>query len=211
MILLEKPAGISSQEDAAGGDSIPQCLREQGLSVKTVHRLDCPTGGVMVYALTDTAAAKLSQLVGQHDRFQKEYLAVVQGCPAEPQGELTDLLYHDMRRNKSYTVKRPRKGVREARLSYTVLSTAEVDEGVYSLLRIRLHTGRTHQIRVQFASRQMPLAGDIRYGGCRTCSLGLWSRRLSFPHPITGKAVTGESLPDVTAAPWCWFPTESYA
>lgn len=210
LLLLEKPAGLSSQEDAAGGDSIPQRLREQGLAVKTVHRLDRPTGGVMVYALTDRAAAKLSQLVGQHDRFQKDYLAVVQGCPAEPQGELTDLLYHDVRRNKSYPVKRARKGVRQARLSYTVLATTQVDGIPFSLVRVRLHTGRTHQIRVQFSSRQMPLAGDSRYGGCRSCPLGLWSQRLSFPHPFTGKTVTGESLPDITAAPWCWFPTDCY-
>ena len=203
LLLVEKPVGLAAQ--AAEGDSLPHRLEQMGYPVKPVHRLDKPTGGVMVYARTDRAAATLSALVGQHDQFQKEYLAVVQGTPAESEGTLTDLLYHDVHRNKSYVVTRPRKGVREAVLDYTVAETITTDEGVFSLVRVRLHTGRTHQIRVQFASRQMPLYGDSRYGGHKGGALGLWSYRLTLPHPITGEPLSAESRPDWESAPWCYF------
>ena len=204
LILVEKPVALSSQT-VDGGDSLPHRLELAGYSVKPVHRLDKPTGGVMVYARTDKAAAKLSALVGQHDRFQKEYLAVVQGCPEQSEDTLTDLLYHDVRRNKSYVVNRPRKGVREAKLDYTVLETCNTPEGTFSLVRVRLHTGRTHQIRVQFASRKMPLYGDSRYGGTKANALGLWSHRLTLPHPITGETLSAESHPDWDTLPWCYF------
>ncbi len=204
LLVVEKPAGISSQA-VEKGDSLPHRLEQEGYPVKPVHRLDKPTGGVMVYARTDQAAAKLSALVGQHDQFQKEYLAVVQGCPATTSGTMEDLLYHDVRRNKSYVVKRPRKGVRQAKLDYTVLETVTNEEGTFSLVAVRLHTGRTHQIRVQFGSRQLPLYGDSRYGGVKGKGLGLWSHRLTFPHPITSESVSGISVPDKCEAPWCWF------
>ena len=203
LLLIEKPVGIPSQE--ADGDCVPRRLTERGFSVKVVHRLDKPTGGVMVYARTDQAAAKLSAIVGQHDLFQKEYFAVVQGCPDETEGTYTDLLYHDVRKNKSYVVNRRRNGVREAKLDYSVVETITTNEGTLSLIRVRLHTGRTHQIRVQFASRKMPLYGDSRYGGVKGASLGLWSHRLTLPHPVTGEAITAESYPDWDAAPWCYF------
>ena len=203
LIVVEKPTGIPSQD--AEGDCVPRRLAERGYPVKSVHRLDKPTGGVMVYARTDQAAAGLSSLVGQHDQFQKVYLAVVQGCPTEQEGTLTDLLYHDVRRNKSYVVSRPRKGVREAKLDYSVLNTVTTKDGVFSLVRVRLHTGRTHQIRVQFASRRMPLYGDSRYGGIKGKALGLWSHRLSFPHPITNEVVSAESQPNRDTSPWSWF------
>ena len=203
LLLIEKPMGVPSQDGE--GDCIPARLASQGYTVKVVHRLDKPTGGAMVYARTDKAAAKLSALVGQHQLFAKEYLAVVQGCPAESEGMLTDLLYHDVRKNKSYAVDRMRKGVREAKLEYSVLETATTDEGTFSLVLVRLHTGRTHQIRVQFASRKMPLYGDSRYGGVKGSALGLWSHRLTLPHPITGKTISAQSAPDWSAAPWCYF------
>lgn len=204
LLLVEKPVNLSSQP-VEGSDSLPYRLEQAGYPVKPVHRLDKPTGGVMVYARTDKAAAKLSALVGQHDRFRKEYLAVVQGQPDKTEDTLTDLLYHDVRRNKSYVVNRTRKGVREATLDYTVLETVTTDDGIFSLLRVRLHTGRTHQIRVQFASRKMPLYGDSRYSGIKSNSLGLWSHRLTLPHPITGETLTAKSRPDWGTAPWCYF------
>ena len=203
LLLVEKPVGVSAQD--AEGDCLPRRLNEQGYTIKVVHRLDKPTGGVMAYARTDKAAAALSALVGQHDLFQKEYLAVVQGCPNEKQGELTDLLYHDVRRNKSFVVNRLRKGVREAKLEYTVQETVTVEEGTFSLVTVRLHTGRTHQIRVQFASRKMPLYGDTRYGGIKGMLLGLWSHRLTLPHPISGDILSAESKPPLDTAPWCYF------
>ena len=203
LLLIEKPVGIPSQE--ADGDCVPRRLTERGFSVKVVHRLDKPTGGVMAYARSDQAAAKLSAIVGQHDLFQKEYFAVAQGCPDETESTYTDLLYHDVRKNKSYVVDRQRKGVREAKLDYSVVETVTTNEGTLSLIRVRLHTGRTHQIRVQFASRKMPLLGDSRYGGAKGHALGLWSHRLTLPHPVTGEALTAESCPEWDTAPWCYF------
>ena len=203
LLLIEKPVGIPSQESK--GDCVPKRLHEQGFAIKVVHRLDKPTGGVMVYARTDMAAAKLSALVGQHDRFQKEYLAVVHGVPAETEGTFTDLLYHDVRKNKSYVVDHQRKGVREAKLDFVVLETVTTEEGAFSLVRVRLHTGRTHQIRVQFASRKMPLYGDSRYGGVKGAHLGLWSHRLTLPHPLSRETLTAVSNPNWNVAPWCYF------
>lgn len=205
LLVVSKPTGVLSQEDAAGGDSVPARLAAQGKPVLTVHRLDRATGGVMVYARSDKSAAALSALVGQHDRFVKTYLAVVCGTPPEPSGELTDLLYHDVRRNKSYTVRRMRRGVREARLAYETIATTERDGETYALLHIRLYTGRTHQIRVQFASRQLPLAGDTTYGGRRGCPLALWSHALTFPHPTSGETVSATSMPPADTFPWNLF------
>ena len=210
LIIIKKPADLLSQLDSRGGDSIPKRLESQGLAVKPVHRLDRATGGVMVYALTDKSAALLSALVQDHTRFVKEYLAIVSGCPPEACGTMEDLLYHDVKKNKSYVVDRKRSGVKQAKLSYEVLDTAETDRGTFSLVRVRLYTGRTHQIRVQFASRKLPLAGDSRYGGLRTCPLALWSHRLSFPHPIGGECIHQSCLPDIHAFPWCLFDEQRY-
>lgn len=205
LLLVNKPAGVLSQADSRGGDSIPARLAERGLPVLPVHRLDRVTGGVMVYARHEKAAAALSALVGQHEVFVKTYLAVIAGTPPAPTGELTDLLYHDVRRNKSYTVRRMRRGVRQARLSYETIGTAQHGDATYSLIRVRLFTGRTHQIRVQFAARHLPLVGDATYGGQRGGPLALWSHRLSFPHPISNETVTASSLPDTAAFPWNLF------
>ena len=203
--IIKKLVGVLSQLDSHGGDSIPKRLELQGFAVKPVHRLDRATGGVMVYALTDKSAALLSALLQDHEKFVKEYLAVISGKPDNPRGEMKDLLYHDVRKNKSYVVDRKRGGVKRAKLTYEVLDTIETDCGIFSLVRVRLHTGRTHQIRVQFASRKLPLAGDSRYGGLRTCPLALWSHRLTFPHPISGEKVQQSCLPDIHACPWNLF------
>jgi 23S rRNA pseudouridine1911/1915/1917 synthase len=144
----------------------------------------------MVYARTKDAAAALSQNI-QAGTVKKEYLAVVQGKPEQETGILEDLLLHDARKNKSYVVKRLRNGVRKAKLSYQVLVT----QAGRSLIQVRLFTGRTHQIRVQFASRQMPLQGDGRYGG-GSGKIALWSVRLTFPHPKTGKLCVFQLLPE---------------
>ncbi len=205
LLLVEKPQGLLSQADSAGGDSLPRQLQERGFPVLPVHRLDRDTGGVMVYALTQKAAAGLSQLVGQHTVFFKEYLTVIHGCPDTSEGTLEDLLYHDARRNKSFVVKRMRNGVRRASLSYRVMQSVGEGQQIYTLLSVRLHTGRTHQIRVQFASRGMPVVGDRRYGSGRDCPLALWSHSLSFSHPITNQPVSGHCLPDTAQFPWNQF------
>ena len=156
-------------------------------------------------AKTSAAAAKLSEMVRTH-AMQKEYLAVVQGAPEAEEGTYEDLLFRDARKNKSYVVKRERKGVRKASLSYRVIKTCTNTQGqAFSLVRIRLHTGRTHQIRVQFSSRGMPLVGDRRYGG-NACGDGmaLWSCCLAFAHPESGKPMRFESFPP-PHLPWTSF------
>lgn len=197
IVVCVKPAGVLSQD--AGEQSMPGLLRRQ-LSSETfhvIHRLDREVGGVMVFARTERAAAKLGKAV-QERKLEKEYLAVLRGVPEMPEATLEDLLYHDKTKNKTYVVKRRRKGVRDAKLSYNVLKTEEQ----HALVHVRLYTGRTHQIRVQFASRQLPLAGDGKYGGKEPgSSLGLWSFRLAFPHPISEKWMEfEEKMPE--AEPW---------
>ena len=191
-----KPVGIASQGDAAA--AMPALLSAQlGGPFFPVHRLDQAVGGVMVYARTPQTAAELSAQM-QRGAFQKEYLAVLTGTPAEKNGELTDLLFHDRAKNKTYVVSRKRSGVKEARLSYEVL----VERDGLTLVRVLLHTGRTHQIRVQFASRKLPLLGDGKYGSKdNRCAAALWSYRLSF------SGQTFSALPE--GFPWDLFETEA--
>lgn len=179
--VILKPVGLLSQADPNGGETAVSLLSEMfTCEIYPLHRLDKQVSGVMVYAKNKTAAARLSADIAEH-RFFKEYLAVVHGIPDE-RGEMCDLLFKDSRKNKSYVVKRMRKGVKEASLEYELLKT----DNELSLVRVLLHTGRTHQIRVQFASRKMPLAGDRKYGGNDEFKdIGLMSYRISFSHPKT--------------------------
>ncbi len=197
--VIRKEPGMLC-EDAPGG--IPSLLCEQLHTdyVACVHRLDAGTGGVMVFALSKTAAAKLSQQL-QAGELTKTYLAVTHGCPQEKQGTLRDLLFHDRRANKTFIVKSERKGVKEAVLSYRI---ADTKDGL-SLWEIRLQTGRTHQIRVQLGSRKMPLAGDRRYGARDDYKgFALWAKELSFVHPKSGETMTFVSEPR-EQAPWNLF------
>jgi len=196
-----KPPGLLSQ--SGPGEDMPQALGAQlNCTVYPVHRLDRVVGGVMVFARTAKAAAALSAAIQRRD-FDKEYLCVVRGRPAEDAGVYKDLLLHDKPRNKTFVVNRMRGGVKEASLEYRLLAEAE---GV-SLIRVKLHTGRTHQIRVQFASRKTPLLGDGKYGG-GSGRVALWSWRLAFPHPVTGKQLVFSHLPEGEV--WERFPRESY-
>ena len=175
-----------------------------GEGLLCVHRLDRPAGGLIVCAKDSAAAAELSAAFSGR-KTKKEYLAVVCGIPAK-EGRMEDLLFHDRRTNKTYIAKSVRKGVKKASLSYETLCTAENEGKAFSLVRIRLETGRTHQIRVQFASRHLPLAGDGRYGSTlRNCPLALWSHFLSFPSPGTGETVSFRLVPDVSVFPWSLF------
>lgn len=198
LVACVKPRGISSE------DELPVLLSRQ-LAVEKVwcvHRLDMAVGGVMVYALTAKAAAMLSSLIAER-RVEKEYFAVVAGRPAEDAGILKDLLFHDREKNKSYTVRRMRAGVKEAELCYTVL---EERDGL-SLLQVLLHTGRSHQIRVQFASRGTPLIGDGKYGSMfRNCPIALWSHALRFKHPFTSESLSFSASPE-SIFPWDTFKT----
>ena len=200
LAVAVKPAGVLSQPDRTGEDSMVTLLKTQlGREVFPVHRLDRAVGGLMIFAMTKAAAGKLSALVTS-DAFEKEYTAVIHGVPAEDKGELLDFLYHDSRKNLTSVVPSSHKEAKEARLAYTLL--AKDMEGEFSLIRVRLYTGRTHQIRVQFASRSMPLAGDGKYGARDRMGLALWSSRLSFRHPVRKKTMTFEASPDGSVTPW---------
>lgn len=208
LVLCCKPVNWLSEDDGSG-KCMPRWLQQyyhdRGGNdyIATVHRLDKVTGGVMVFSRRKEVTGKLTALVAEH-RITKEYLAVLRGHPEKQEDTLTDLLFRDAAHNKSYVVKRMRKGVREARLSYREIDRTEE----LSLVRVRLHTGRTHQIRVQFSSRQLPLLGDIRYGSKDPdCSAALWSYRLAFTHPVTKKAVD-VLLPPPAQYPWNLFSAE---
>ncbi len=191
-VVCIKPAGIPSQGE--GLDAMPARLAaEVGGEIYPVHRLDQAVGGVMVYARTKQAAAALSRAI-QEGRMEKDYFAVLTKPMAEASGTLRDLLYHDRVKNKTYVVKRKRNGVKEAVLDYETLASGA--EG--TLVRVHLHTGRTHQIRVQFASRGCPLAGDGKYGGKGSAPL-LWSYRLAFPDPRDGTMRIFERRPEGSA------------
>ncbi len=179
--VVIKPSGYLSEEHEAL-PSVPRALETQlGGRFFPVHRLDRETGGVMVYARTPAAAAALSSAFASHTT-EKCYYAVTERALPSPDGELRDLLFFDRTRKKSYVVKRPRTGVREAVLFYE--EAARRDGRI--LYRIRLGTGRTHQIRVQLSFRGCPLVGDSRYGGARGLPLSLFAFSLSFPHPTHG-------------------------
>ena len=176
LVVLDKPAGLSSEE------GVPAALRQlwgqPDAFVGVVHRLDTGVSGLMVFARTEGKP--------EVPQFIKRYRAVIAGGPDEAlpaEGTLRDWLFKDSRRGRVFPVSRPRKGVREAVLEYRIVKTA----GEMSLAEITLHTGRTHQIRVQFASRKHPLTGDGKYGSRVKGSIALQSCGLQFLHPETGK------------------------
>lgn len=198
-----KPPLLLSQQDAKGSPDMLQALLNQtGAEHKPVHRLDFGVGGVMVYAKTDVAAARLSTAI-QNKTFQKEYLAITCGVPAEKNGIYKDLLFKDSSKNKSFVVDKMRKGVKEASLEYKLLGTQKEEKaGNLSLVWVKLHTGRTHQIRVQFASRKTALYGDGKYGSkISDKKTALWSYRITFPHPTTNKTLSFCENPD-NCFPW---------
>ena len=188
--VIVKPAGMASQASPDGNDAVTALAARTGGEIFPVHRLDTATRGVMVYAKTRPAAAFLSREIAE-GRFEKEYEALVHGCPVPPCGDMEDWLFKD-RNNKTFVVKRERRGVKKALLSYETLRTFDHERyGILSLVRVRLHTGRTHQIRVQFASRKMPVLGDGKYGARDNAPfLGLACCRLSFRHPDTGERMS---------------------
>lgn len=183
IVVCVKPVGMDSEKD------MPAALSQQlGGELFPVHRLDLNVGGVMVYARTKAAAAALSRAI-QDGTMVKEYVAMVHGTPPE-NGDWEDLLWKDSSKNKVFIVKRERKGVKKARLEFRTLQAGET-----SLVRVKLHTGRSHQIRVQFASRGFPLVGDHKYGARDDSPVPyLFSCRLTFPHQ--GRLVFFEQLPD---------------
>ncbi len=197
-----KPAGALSTDEPGGApDLLRAALGDPAAPVFTVHRLDRVVGGLLLLARTREAASALGRQV-MDGRFRKAYLAVVHGVPEASEGTFTDLLRRDRRECRTYVADAPGKDAREAISDYTLLQSAE---GM-SLLRITLRTGRTHQIRAQFAAHGLPLAGDRKYGTLTDgdTPIALWSHRLAFFHPIGG-APMDFTLPPPGERPWTDF------
>lgn len=183
VVCVKPPRVLSTDEPGGMPELVRQALNLPSHQVRTVHRLDRVVSGLMVLAITPEAASELSRQI-REDRFQKEYLAVIHGCPEEKDGTLRDLLLRNKQERKTYIVSEPGKGVQEAILHYQVLSSREN----LTKVRIQLVTGRTHQIRAQFSGRGLPLVGDRKYSLLEDdCEIALWSYRLGFCHPATGK------------------------
>lgn len=201
LIVCVKPRGVLSTDEPGG---MPSLLREWlgdgEAPIYAVHRLDAPVGGLMVYARTRHTAADLEREMQAGD-FEKEYRAVVHGRLRDPSGTFTDLLERDVGKRMTRIVKEPGKNVKEASLSYVVLGEGH---GL-TLVGIRLHTGRTHQIRCQFSGRGLPLWGDRKYGRPGDeGELALWSSALRFTHPATGEDMSF-ALEPPAGLPWTYF------
>ncbi len=209
IFVCEKPVGVLCEEKENTKnmvDFLKNHKKENNEDdyIGVIHRLDVNTGGVIVYAKNKKAAAVFSSLVSDKDRFTKEYLAVIHGCPEEKTGVFKDYIFKDSKKNKSFLVNRLRKGVKDASLEYEVISTTDN----MSLVKIKLHTGRTHQIRVQFSGRKLSLVGDGKYGSKdNRCETALWAYKLMLENPFSkeGERKAFVSKPDFSLYPWNLF------
>ena len=196
IVVCVKPPRVLSTDEPGG---LPELLRNQlgTEDFRTVHRLDRVVSGLMVVARNAKAASDISRQI-REDAFQKEYLAVIHGEPAQESGRLEDLLLRDKARKMTLVTKEMAKGVQPAALRYRVISS----QNGMSRVRIQLETGRTHQIRVQFASRNLPLVGERKYAVLDDpCEIALWSYRLAFTHPATGEKMEFAKQPP-ESYPW---------
>lgn len=197
VLVCVKPSGVRSTDEPGGlPDLLRKALGDPDANLRTVHRLDQVVGGLMVLARTARAASDLSAQI-RSGAFEKEYLALVRGDTPD-RGRMEDLLARDRERRRTVVVTEPGPNARPASLDYETLARADG----CSLVRVRLHTGRTHQIRVQFSGRGFPLLGDRKYGtDDGEAQIALWSFRLSFRHPRTGKEAAFQ-LPPRPEGPW---------
>lgn len=218
VIVVVKPQNIPSCPDETGDTDMLSVVKEYLIKtynkpgdayVGLVHRLDRPTGGVMMFAKTSKAAARLSEDIKQ-GKAEKKYLAVVVGEPKEKSRlGLTHYLIKNSAKNIVYAVPMATEGAKQAVLDYTTITT----EGALSLLSIRLHTGRAHQIRVQMATIGNPLFGDQKYGQGKSpvgFNLALWATELKFIHPTTKETLVFRVYPPVEETPWKNFDINRY-
>lgn len=203
IIVVEKIVNIPSQADKTGDEDmlslIKAYLKEKynkpgNVYLGLVHRLDRPVGGVMVFAKTSKAASRLSEEV-RNKTFQKEYLVICNGKMDKEKDTLVDYLWKDEKKNTSYVVKPTKKNAKQAILDYEVIKYDKEQD--LSVLKINLHTGRHHQIRVQLSSRMHAIYGDNKYHG-RGAGTGicLWAYKLTIVHPVTKEQMTFKDLPE---------------
>ena len=214
LIAVRKPIGVPTQPDPSGDGDLMSAAKahladigERG-ELWLVHRLDRVVGGVVIFAKNKKYAALLSAMVSERD-MQKEYFAVVEGSASG--GVMQDYLYKDAAKGKAFAVKTERRGVKFAELEYEPICEKNTERGACTLVEVKLHTGRFHQIRVQFASRGMPLIGDGKYGSRDKGSPtpALYAVRLEFR--CGGKDFSVSALPPIDAYPWSLFALEIQA
>ena len=200
-IVCVKPQGIPSQPDPTGCEDMTSLLKAylqgegENDDIFIVHRLDRATGGVILYARNSNASAIFSRLVAEKDAFEKIYLAIALGEPEEKYGSMSDYLFKDSTQKKAFVVKSERKGSKLALLDYETVKTLQLNGKVFSLLKIKLHTGRFHQIRAQLSSRGMPIYGDGKYGSREKAQyFALWANKIAFTYK--GKHYEFSSEPD---------------
>lgn len=201
LLVCIKPAGVLSTDEPGGvPELVRQALADPKAEVRTVHRLDRVVSGLMVLARNAQVASELSRQIRDRE-FDKAYLAVVHGCPEEACGTYRDLLLRNKQERKTYVTDTPAKGVQEAILDYQVLQS----NGELSKVAIQLQTGRTHQIRAQFSSRNLPLVGDRKYSLLEDgCNIALWSAKVAFTHPDSGEKMEFTAQPP-QIYPWDLF------
>ena len=214
IIVVEKPQGVPSQEDESKDKDMLTMVKEYikekynkpgNVFVGLVHRLDRPTGGVMVFAKNSKSASRLCAQI-KEGTFDKTYYAVVNGCPKANKGTLVNYLIKDEKQNKVTLVPRLQEGAKKAELEYTVLAR----NADYSLLKIKLKTGRGHQIRVQLANIKCPIVGDNKYGKGEKVMLNLYAVELSFLHPTTNNKLVFRVYPPEDKLAWNKFNLENY-
>lgn len=210
LLVVKKERGITTQENKNGEKCLLDLIRahygDDNMPLSLINRLDKEVSGIVLIAKTQKCAASLNQLQ-QERKIKKKYLAVVKDVPLTKKGRFDDLLFKDSKKNKTFVVERMRKGVKDASLLYEVLSNTENNGRDVSLCEIELITGRTHQIRVQFSSRKMPILGDTKYGSSdRDCQMALSCISIEFIHPITKKEIS-VLCPIEKTYPWSLFDT----
>lgn len=214
-VVINKPAGVPSQSDPSGDiDAMTACsnllldMREKNKELFLIHRLDRVVGGLLVFARNSATAAKLSSAVAER-QMMKEYFAVVEG-ECDEGGTLTDYIYKDARLSKAFVSPKSRNGVKYAELSYNLIEKTDVNGKIFSLVKVRLNTGRYHQIRVQFSSRKLPLVGDKKYGSrdVKSKMPALFASGLVFS--FAGEEQSFFAAPEIDKYPWNLFNKENF-